>query len=242
MGWCGMRRTGAALAAAAALAVLAPGVQASVSQGVGIDDTGATMRCPVGDSYCFIPNSISVAGGTTVTWSQNSTTAHTVTADSDSAEQWDSGNLDQGATFSHTFLHMGTFTYHCAYHSFMTGKITVTSNAPSTPPAGTPPVHTPAPTAASTTTTRATTSTTQRTTSTSSAPAPTAAASAPVALGASPTAAASASPSSGDLAVPALTGGSDGGSGHTGLVVAVVLVVLVGGSGAAFWVRRRAAA
>jgi plastocyanin len=228
------------MAAGAAVAVLAPGAQASVSQGVGIDDTGATMRCPVGDAYCFVPSSISVAGGTTVTWSQNSTTPHTVTADSGSAEQWDSGNLDQGATFSHTFLHMGTFTYHCAYHSFMTGKITVTSNAPSTPPASTPPPRTPAPTAATTTTTRATTSTTQRTTSTTSAAAPTAAVPAPLALGASPAAAASASPSGGDLAVPAAAGGSGGGSSSTGLIVAVVVLVLVGGSGAALWMRRRA--
>ena len=47
--------------------------------------------------FAFQPASISVAKGTTVTWTNTGATAHTVTADDAS---FDSGNVDVGKTFS----------------------------------------------------------------------------------------------------------------------------------------------
>jgi plastocyanin len=72
--------------------------------------------------FAFGPVSISVPAGSTVTWTNQDATAHTVTADDGS---FDSGSLAQGATFSQTFDTPGTYTYHCAIHSSMTGTITV---------------------------------------------------------------------------------------------------------------------
>ena len=72
--------------------------------------------------FSFQPASISVAVGSTVTWTNNDTTGHTVTADDGS---FDSGTVAPGATFSHTFDTAGTFTYHCNIHPSMTATITV---------------------------------------------------------------------------------------------------------------------
>jgi plastocyanin len=72
----------------------------------------------------FSPTSTSIKKGTAVTWTNNDSVAHTVTADTGSA--FDSGNLNPGKTFSHTFDTAGTFAYHCTYHSNMHGTVTVT--------------------------------------------------------------------------------------------------------------------
>jgi plastocyanin len=72
----------------------------------------------------YSPGSITVKKGATVTWTNNDDVAHTVTADSGNA--FDSGNMDKGKTFSHTFNTAGTFAYHCTYHSNMHGKVVVT--------------------------------------------------------------------------------------------------------------------
>jgi plastocyanin len=72
----------------------------------------------------YSPSSLTVKKGTTVTWTNNDDVAHTVTADSGNA--FDSGNMDKGKNFSHTFDTAGTFAYHCTYHSNMHGKVIVT--------------------------------------------------------------------------------------------------------------------
>ena len=72
----------------------------------------------------FNPTTLTVPTGSKVTWTNNDTTAHTVTFDDGSA---DSGNLAVGSTFDHTFATAGTFAYHCTIHSFMKGTVTVTS-------------------------------------------------------------------------------------------------------------------
>lgn len=70
----------------------------------------------------FQPNALTVPVGSTVTWTNNDSTQHTVSADDGS---FDSGILQQGATFSQTFATAGTFAYHCNIHDTMTGTITV---------------------------------------------------------------------------------------------------------------------
>src|SRR5258708_16444899 len=132
------RRTCATAAGATAVLALAfpllqpaAAVWALTTTAVGIDDTGIPPKCPGADSYCFVPTSVTLAAGGTVTWTSHSGTAHTVTADSTSPEQFDSGNVTQGYTFQHTFHSPGTFTYHCNYHSFMQATVRVTSAASS---------------------------------------------------------------------------------------------------------------
>jgi plastocyanin len=63
-----------------------------------------------------------VAVGTTVTWTNNDTTAHTSTADNG---QWSSGSLAPGQSFSTMMSTSGTFTYHCTIHPGMVGTVTV---------------------------------------------------------------------------------------------------------------------
>jgi plastocyanin len=74
-------------------------------------------------NVAFSPNPITVARGTTVTWTNLDGVAHTVTADDGS---WGSGTLGHGATYSHVFTSPGSYPYHCAIHPFMTGTVRVT--------------------------------------------------------------------------------------------------------------------
>jgi len=73
--------------------------------------------------FAFSPDPIAVAVGGTVTWTNNDSTAHTVTFDDASVVS--SSNLDPGATFSATFPKAGSYTYHCKIHPSMQGTVTV---------------------------------------------------------------------------------------------------------------------
>ncbi len=70
----------------------------------------------------FSPAQITVSAGTTVTWLNDDTVPHTVTAADGS---WSSGNLAPGAAYTRTFTTRGTFHYLCLYHPWMQGTITV---------------------------------------------------------------------------------------------------------------------
>jgi plastocyanin len=73
-------------------------------------------------NFAFGPASLSVAVGSTVTWTNGDSTAHTATADDGS---FDSKSIAAGGTFSQTFDTAGTFAYHCSIHPNMTGTIEV---------------------------------------------------------------------------------------------------------------------
>ena len=76
------------------------------------------------ENFAFSPDSITVKKGTTVTWTNNDTTSHTVT--SDSGNTMSSDTLGRGDTYQVTFNEAGTFSYHCNFHSDMHGTVTVT--------------------------------------------------------------------------------------------------------------------
>ena len=73
-------------------------------------------------NFAFSQASVEVAVGTTVTWTNNDSVAHTVTADDGS---FDSSAIDSGKTFSFTFTDAGTYSYHCDFHPNMTATIVV---------------------------------------------------------------------------------------------------------------------
>jgi len=78
-------------------------------------------------NFAFDEAAMTVAVGTTVTWTNEDGAPHTVTAD-DGA--FDSGNMDSGDVFSFTFEEPGTYAYFCEYHGGaggqgMAGTITV---------------------------------------------------------------------------------------------------------------------
>lgn len=75
------------------------------------------------ESNAFKPDSLTIKVGETVTWINNDSYNHTVTA---KTGEFDSGDMASGAKFSFTFDKEGTYDYICSIHTFMTGKIIVT--------------------------------------------------------------------------------------------------------------------
>lgn len=73
-------------------------------------------------SWKFDPVDITVDTGTTITWRNNGSQAHTVTSDDDA---FDSGDLAGGGTYKRTFDKPGVLRYHCKPHPWMTGVIRV---------------------------------------------------------------------------------------------------------------------
>jgi len=79
----------------------------------------------------FVPDTLTVSKGTTVTWTNGDTTLHTVTsgnpeAGNSSGTEFDSSYLAAGKTFQHQFNTAGTFDYYCTLHPYMKGKVVVT--------------------------------------------------------------------------------------------------------------------
>jgi plastocyanin len=72
--------------------------------------------------FAFVPSTLTVSVGTTVTWTNKDSVTHTVTSNDN---LFNSGDLAPNATFEFTFNQKGTFGYHCIIHTFMTGEIIV---------------------------------------------------------------------------------------------------------------------
>jgi plastocyanin len=70
----------------------------------------------------FMPNRIAIAAGTAITWTNNDQLVHTITADDGS---WDSGPIEPGKTWTHTFTQLGEYALHCTPHPFMKALIVV---------------------------------------------------------------------------------------------------------------------
>ena len=71
----------------------------------------------------YLQPRITVSVGTTVEWSNSDPLPHTVTA---SDRSFNSGLIQPGKTYRHTFTKAGTFNYYCVPHPFMKGAIVVT--------------------------------------------------------------------------------------------------------------------
>ena len=78
----------------------------------------------------FVPDTLTVSKGTTVSWTNGDSTLHTVTSGSpeagNSGTEFDSSYLAAGKTFQHPFNTAGTFDYYCTLHPYMKGKVVVT--------------------------------------------------------------------------------------------------------------------
>jgi plastocyanin len=70
----------------------------------------------------FDPPQTSVSTGSTVSWTNEDSTEHTVTSDEG---LFDAGPISPGDTFENTFDTSGEFGYHCAIHPFMIGVVIV---------------------------------------------------------------------------------------------------------------------
>ncbi|MCC8965355.1 hypothetical protein H8A95_24320 [Bradyrhizobium sp. Pear76] len=79
----------------------------------------------------FAPATINISVGDTVKWTNPAVITHSVTFDPAQATTashvvlpagaapFDSGNMEEGATFSHTFTVRGTYKYVCKFHEAM---------------------------------------------------------------------------------------------------------------------------
>ena len=72
----------------------------------------------------YSPQVVTVVIGVnnTVTWVNNDDVPHTVTASDGS---FNSGNMNAGQSWTHTFTTPGTYNYYCTYHPWMKGTVIV---------------------------------------------------------------------------------------------------------------------
>jgi amicyanin len=92
---------------------------------------GGASTAPTGPNtisiknFMFSPSTLTVKAGTKVTFVNDDSTPHTATGSGSSA-MINSGNLNQGQTYSVTFSKPGTYQYTCTIHPYMKGTIKVT--------------------------------------------------------------------------------------------------------------------
>ncbi len=90
----------------------------------------ATSYVSIGDNF-YSPRVDTILIHDAVQWTDNGFDQHSVTCGS-SVDSWDSGLLSRTQTFTHTFDHLGSFSYHCTGHG-ETGVIVVISPSPAEP-------------------------------------------------------------------------------------------------------------
>ncbi len=96
-------------------------VEVNIPTGSSIPGCEETMKC-------FIPSSVTVTVGGTVTWFNGDTAAHTVTSGTTTDGPdgiFDSNLFLVDASFSHTFEEEGAYDYFCVVHPWMTGTVKV---------------------------------------------------------------------------------------------------------------------
>ena len=103
-----------------------PPISATVTNAPG----SASPGC---EPNCFIPSTVEISVGGTVTWENTDTAAHTATsgtASSGASGHWDSSLVMAGGSFSHTFDQDGTYHYFCMVHPWMQGSVVVGDGTP----------------------------------------------------------------------------------------------------------------
>ena len=73
-------------------------------------------------NMAFDPDKVTIKAGESVTWTNQDSANHTVTADNG---EFESGDLGKSATFTFQFDKAGTYPYHCGIHPSMTGTVVV---------------------------------------------------------------------------------------------------------------------
>ena len=94
------------------------------SSGTGTSGSGTMVAI---SGYSFNPQTLRVSVGTTVTWTNMDTVAHSVVSGTPNQPSglFQSSLLGNGQSFSYTFDTPGTYTYNCGPHPYMTGTIVV---------------------------------------------------------------------------------------------------------------------
>ena len=74
------------------------------------------------DNFSFGPTTLTVAAGTTITWTNRDDMPHTIVS---TEKVFKSKVLDTDEKFSFTFDQAGTYPYFCSIHPKMTGSVVV---------------------------------------------------------------------------------------------------------------------
>ena len=99
------------------------GMAATVTNAPG----SSTPGCEETDS-CFVPSTVVIALGGTVTWENTDNAAHTATSGSPSDGPdgvWDSSLMMVNGSYSVTLDDAGTYPYFCMVHPWMQGIVIV---------------------------------------------------------------------------------------------------------------------
>ena len=75
------------------------------------------------DNFAFVPATLTVPAGSTVTWTNHDEEPHTVAASDGS---FHSPGMGSQGTYSHTFPTAGKFDYVCSIHPYMHATVVVT--------------------------------------------------------------------------------------------------------------------
>ncbi len=73
-------------------------------------------------NFMFVPASLTVPAGTTVTWQNDDDEPHTVVS---TDKRFKSDPLDTGDKFTYRFTNRGAYTYFCSVHPYMTATVNV---------------------------------------------------------------------------------------------------------------------
>jgi plastocyanin len=84
---------------------------------------GTTANEVAVQQFQFKPETVTVAAGTTVTWTNQDGFDHSVV---DRQETFRGDPFGSGETFTHTYDDPGTYEYFCGIHNSMTGTVVVT--------------------------------------------------------------------------------------------------------------------
>ena len=89
---------------------------------------GSFLQGCEAEGICYIPHDLTVRKGATVVWNNDDTELHTVTSGASgetAAAEFDSGIIESGESFEHTFESAGTYEYHCAVHPWAKAAVVV---------------------------------------------------------------------------------------------------------------------
>lgn len=85
-------------------------------------EPGATTTVNI-TNMLFSPSQVTIQKGDFVTWTNNDSADHTVTADTGNGPK--SETIKPGSKYTYTFDETGSFQYHCDFHSAMHGTVVV---------------------------------------------------------------------------------------------------------------------
>ena len=126
------------LAALLCVGILAGGCASTPAAEEAPQDAASTSATIV--DFAFDPADVEIEAGETVIWTNEDDIAHTVTSgrakkqgvpgvsenrDAAPDGEFDSGTMELDDTFEFTFTESGTFSYFCAIHAGMSGRVVV---------------------------------------------------------------------------------------------------------------------